>query len=227
MIYSILEHFFPGEDFVPQEDFVLCIFSPLLFTFSCGIDYILQDFVPGGFCPGRILSQEYFALYLCILMVTLMIYGILEYFFPGRILSREKILSSAYSIRYYRHSFVAMIVFGRILSREDFVLYLWNSMVSLIIYGILEYFFPREDFVPEEDFVLSIFSPLLLTFTCGNDCTWEAFVPGGFCPVPMQLNGQLDDLWYFRVFFSPGGFCPGGGFCPHHILSITTYTQLL
>ena len=166
MIYSILEHFFPGEDFVPQEDFVLCIFSPLLFTFSCGIDYILQDFVPGGFCPRRILSQEYFALYLCILMVTLMIYGILEYFFPGRILSREKILSSAYSIRYYRHSFVAMIVFGRILSREDFVLYLWNSMVSLIIYGILEYFFPREDFVPEEDFVLIIFSPLILTFSC-------------------------------------------------------------
>ena len=58
-----------------------------------------------------------------------------------------------------------------------------------MIYGILEYFFPREDFVPEEDFVLSIFSPLLLTFTCGNDCTWEDFVPGGFCPVPMQLNG--------------------------------------
>ena len=126
----------------------------------------MQDFVPGGFCPGRILSQEYFALYLCILMVTLMIYGILEYFFPGRILSREKILSSAYSIRYYRHSFVAMIVFGRILSREDFVLYLWSSMVSLIIYGILEYFFPREDFVPEEDFVLIIFSPLILTFSC-------------------------------------------------------------
>ena len=53
MIFSILEHFFPGEDFVPEEDFVLCIFSPLLFTFSCGIDYILQDFVPGGFCPGK------------------------------------------------------------------------------------------------------------------------------------------------------------------------------
>jgi hypothetical protein len=78
-------------------------------------------------------------------------------------------LSSAYSLHYYLHSVVAMIVFWRILSREDFVLYLCSSMVSLMIYGILEYFFPMEDFVPEEDFVLCIFSPLLLTFSCGND----------------------------------------------------------
>ena len=107
------------------------------------------------------------------------------------------------------------------MSREDFSLNLCNLMVSLMIYGILEYFFPREDFVPEEDFVLSIFSPLLLTFTCGNDCIWKDFVLGGFCPVPMQLNGQLDDLWFFRVFFFPredfvpGGFYPRENFVPY------------
>ena len=103
MIYSI----FSWEDFVPEEDFVLCIFSPLLLTFSCGNDCILEDFVLGGFCPGRILSSTY----LC------------------------------------------------------------SSLVSLIIYGILEYvFFPKEDFVPEKDFVLSIHFPLLLMFSCCNDC---------------------------------------------------------
>ena len=97
MIYGIIEYFFPREDFVPEEDFVLIIFSPLLLTLSYCNDWILKDFVPGGFYP-----------------------------------------------------------------REDFVLYLCNSMVSLMIYGILEYFFHREDFVPEEDFVLIIFSLLLL-----------------------------------------------------------------
>ena len=161
-------------------------------------------------------------------MVTLMIYGILEYFFPGRILSREKILSSAYSIRYYRHSFVAMIVFGRILSREDFVLYLWNSMVSLIIYGILEYFFPREDFVPEEDFVLIIFSPLLLTLSYCNDWILKDFVPGGFYPredfVLYLCNSMVSLMIYgiLEYFFHREDFLPEGGFCPHHILSITT-----
>ena len=78
-------------------------------------------------------------------------------------------MSSAYSLHYYLHSLVAMIVLGRILSWEDFALYLCNSMVSLMIYGIIEYFFPREDFVPEEDFVLIIFSPLLLTLSYCND----------------------------------------------------------
>ena len=194
MIYSILEHFFPGEDFVPQEDFVLCIFSPLLFTFSCGIDYILQDFVPGGFCPGRILSQEYFALYLCILMVTLMIYGILEYFFPGRILSREKILSSAYSIRYYRHSFVAMIVFGRILSREDFVLYLCTLMVCLMIYGILSIFFSGRILsrrrILSSSFILHYYlHSVVAMIGFWRILTWEDFVPGEFCPLPMHFNG--------------------------------------
>jgi hypothetical protein len=114
----------------------------------------------------RILSWEDFVLYLCTLMVSLRIYGILKYFFfPGRILSRRRILSSAFSLHYYLHSVVAMIEFWRILSREDFVLYLCTLMVSLMIYGILEYFFSR------------------------------------------------------------GGFCPGRGFCPLHILSITTYIQ--
>ena len=129
---TIYRRILSWEDFVPEEDFVLCIFSPLLLTFSCGNDYILEDFVPGGFCP-------------------------------------RKILPSTYAIWW--------------------------------IYGILEYFFPREDFVPEEDFVLSIFSPLLLTFTCGNDCIWEDFVMGGFCPVPMQLNA-----WWF--FFPQEDFVP-------------------
>ena len=120
----------------------------------------------------RILSRQDFVLYLCTLMVSLMIYGILEYFFfPGRILSRKRILSSTFSLLYYLHSVVATIEFWRILSLED-------------------------------------------------------FVPGGFCPLPMHFDGQLDDLWYFRVFFSQGGFFPRGGFCPLHILSITTYIQL-
>ena len=110
-------------------------------------------------------------------MVSLMIYGILEYFF-----SRGSILSSAYSLHYYLYSVVTMIVFWRILSREDFVHYLCSSMVSLMIYGILENFFPGEDFVPEENFVLSIFSPLLLSFSCCNDCILEDFVLGGFYP---------------------------------------------
>jgi hypothetical protein len=90
----------------------------------------------------RILSWEDFVLYLCSSMVSLMIYGILEYFFPGEDFVPE----------------------------EDLVLYLCNFMFSLTIYGILEYFFPGEDFDPEEDFVLCIFSPLLVTFSCGNDC---------------------------------------------------------
>ena len=50
-------------------------------------------------------------------------------------------------------------------------------------------FFPREDFVPGKDFVLCIFYPILPTFICGNDCIWEDFVPGGFCPLPMEFNG--------------------------------------
>ena len=55
------EYFFLREDFVPEEDFVLIIYSPLLLTFSCGNDWILEDFVLGGFCPGmiRILSSIY------------------------------------------------------------------------------------------------------------------------------------------------------------------------
>ena len=47
------------KTFVTEEDFVLCIFSPLLLTFYCGNDYIFEDFVLGGFCPGRILSSTY------------------------------------------------------------------------------------------------------------------------------------------------------------------------
>ena len=126
MTYGIIESFFPGEDFV------LCIFSPLLLTFYCGNDYIFEDFVLGGFCP-----------------LPMHFNGLLDYlwhfrvfFSSGRILSRRRILSSSFILHYYLHSVVAMIAFWRILSREDFVLYLWNSMVSLISYGILEYFFP-------------------------------------------------------------------------------------
>ena len=39
--------------------------------------------------------------------------------------------------------------------------------------------------------------------------------------MPMQLNGQLDDLWFFRVFFFPredfvpGGFYPRENFVPY------------
>ena len=100
-------------------------------------------------------------------------------------------MSSAYSLHYYLHSLVAMIVLGRILSREDFALYLCNSMVSLMIYGIIEYFFLREDFVPEEDFVLIIYSPLLLTFSCGNDWILKDFVLGGFCPGMIRILSSI------------------------------------
>ena len=51
--------FFSWGDFFPEEDFVLCIFSLSLLTFYCGNDYIFEDFVLGGFCPGRILSSTY------------------------------------------------------------------------------------------------------------------------------------------------------------------------
>ena len=160
MIYGILEYFFPREDFVPEEDFVLSIFSPLLLTFTCGNDCTCEDFVLGEFCPGKI----FFALNLCNLMVTLMIYGILEYFFfPGRI------LSSAYSLHYYLHSLVAMIVFGRILSWEDFVLCLCNSMVSLMIYGFLEYFFSPGRILSLGDFILGkILSPTHALLCCAT-----------------------------------------------------------
>ena len=42
-------------------------------------------------------------------------------FSPGRILSQRRILSSAFYLHYYLHSVVAMIIYWRILSREDFV----------------------------------------------------------------------------------------------------------
>jgi hypothetical protein len=57
-----------------------------------------------------------------------------EYFFLGEDFVLEEDFSSAYSLHYYLHSIVAMIIFLRILS-------------------------------------------------------WEDFVPGGFCPLPMQLIG--------------------------------------
>ena len=114
-------------------------------------------------------------------------------------------MSSAYSLHYYLHSIVAMIIFLRILSWEDFVP---GGFCPLPMHfnGLLddlwhfEYFFLREDFVPEEDFVLIIYSPLLLTFSCGNDWILEDFVLGGilsredfvlvgFCPLSMHING--------------------------------------
>ena len=120
---------------------------------------------------------------------------------------------------------------GRILSRENFVLYLCTLMVSLMTYGILEYFFPGEDFV------LCIFSPLLLTFYCGNDYIFEDFVLGEFCPgrilswedFVLYLCTLMVCLMIYGIleyFFPWGGFCPGEGFCPHHLFSITTYIQL-
>ena len=140
-----------------------------------------------GFCPGRILSRENFVLYLCTLMVSMMTYGILEYFFPGRI------LSSAYSLHYYLHSIVAMIIFLRILSWEDFVLYLCTLMVCLMIYGILEYFFPQGGFCPG----------------------------GGFCPHHLFSITTYIQLWQWLDFggFCPGGDFVPGGFCPGRILS--------
>ena len=118
----------------------------------------------------------------------------LQYF---RVFFPRRILSSAYSLHYYLHSVVAMIAFWRILSWEDFVPGGFCPLPMQLI-GQLDYlwhfrvFFPKEDFVPEEDFVLSIHSLLLLTFSCCNDCISEDFVLGGilsqgrFCPLPMH-----------------------------------------
>ena len=108
-------------------------------------------------------------------------------------------MSSAYSLHYYLHSIVAMIIFLRILSWEDFVP---GGFCPLPMHfnGLLddlwhfEYFFLGEDFVPEEDFVLCIFSPLLLTFYCGNDYIFEDFVLGGFCPGRI-LSSTYALLW--------------------------------
>ena len=134
------EHFFSRGGFCPGGGF--CPLHILSIT-----TYILmwQWLYFWGFCPGRILSQENFVLYLFTLMVSLMTYGIIEYFFfPGRI------LSSAYSLHYYLHSIVAMIIFLRILSWEDFVLggFCPGSILSW------------------EDFVLGGFCPLPMHFNC-------------------------------------------------------------
>ena len=53
--------------------------------------------------------------------------------------------------------------------------------------------------------VLLLYSLLLIfIFIYHIDNTVEDLVPGGFCPLLMHFNGQLDDLRYFRVFFSWG-----------------------
>ena len=90
-------------------------------------------------------------------------------------------MSSAYSLRYYLHSIVAMIIFLRILSWEDFVP---GGFCPLPMHfkGLLDDLWHFECFFLREDFVLIIYSPLLLTFSCGNDWILEDFVLGGFCP---------------------------------------------
>jgi hypothetical protein len=150
-----------------------------------------------GFCPGRILFWEDFVLYLCTSMVNLMIYVILEYFFPGRILSQRRILSSAFSLRYYLNSVVAMIEFWRILSWEDFVLYLCTFMVSLMICGILVtclvFFVPRR--ILSSAYALDL-GPCLSYYS-----NWKILSSGGFYPredfiqkysIPFHISSRED-----------------------------------
>ena len=89
-------------------------------------------------------------------------------------MSQRRILSSAYSLHYYFHSVVAMIVFWRILS--------WGG------------FYPKEDFVPYPC------TPLLL-FIVRNNCISEDFEPRkflsprGFRPLLMpsiMVNIQIE-----------------------------------
>ena len=135
-------------------------------------------------------------------------------------------MSSAYSLRYYLHSIVAMIIFLRILSWEDFVP---GGFCPLPMHfkGLLDDLWHFECFFLREDFVLIIYSPLQITFSCGNDWILEDFVLGGFCPGRILSRENfvlylctLMVKWYNRVFFSQGGFCP------LHTLSIITYILL-
>ena len=116
-----------------------------------------EDFVPGGFCP-----------------LPMQLIGQLDYlwhfrvfFFPRRILSRRRILSSAFILHYYLYSVVVMIVFWRILSqggfypREDFVPYPCTPL--LCNNCILEDFEPRK-ILSREDFVLCLCPLLWSTF---------------------------------------------------------------
>ena len=161
MIYSILKYFFPGG-FRPRGGF--CTLHILSITTYIQLWQWLHF---GGFCPGRILSREDFVLYLCSSLVSLIIYGIFEYFFSRRILSRRMILSSAFILHYYLHSVVVMIVFCRILScggfyrREDFVPYPCTPL--LCNNCILEDFEPRK-ILSREDFVLCLCPLLWSTF---------------------------------------------------------------
>ena len=153
MIYSILEYFFPGG-FCPRGGF-----CPLHILSITTYIQLWQWLHFGGFWPGRILYREDFVLYPCSSLVSLIIYGILEYFFPRRILSRRRILSSAFILYYYLHSVVVMIVFWRILSwggfypREDFVPYPCTPL--LCNNCILEDFEPRK-ILSRKDFVLCL-----------------------------------------------------------------------
>ena len=178
-----------------------------------------ENFVPGRFCPGRILSRKDF---FC--PQPMQFNGYLDdlwysrvFFFPGRI------LSSAYSLHYYLHSLVAMIVFGRILSWEDFVLCLCNSMVSLMIYGFLEYFFSPGRILSLGDFILGkILSPTHALLCCATIVfrrimKLERFCLGMILSSPYALYYGQHSAWLSNV---PGGFCPGGGFCPQPTHSI-------
>ena len=150
MIYSILEYFFPGG------------FCPLHILSITTYNQQWQWLHFGGFCSGRILSREDFVLYLCSSLVSLIIYGILEYFFPRRILSRRRNLSSAFILHYCLHSVVVMILFWRILS--------WDG------------FYPREDFVPYPCTPLLCNNCILEDFEPRKILSWENFVLS-LCPL--------------------------------------------
>ena len=179
MIYSILEYFFPGG------------FCPLHILSITTYIQLWQWLHFGGFCPGRILSREDFVLYLCSSLVSLIIYGIFEYFFSRRILSRRMILSSAFILHYYLHSVVVMIVFWRILSWGDFILGKILSPTHALLY--------------------------CATIVFWRILNLGRFCPGRILSSAYALYyGQHSD-WVSNL---PGGFCPRGGFCPQPTRSI-------
>ena len=145
-------------------------------------------------------------------MFRLMIYAILEYFSPGRILSQRRILSSAYSLHYYLHSVVAMIAFWRILSWEDFVLYLCSSLVSLIVYGILEYFFPRRILsrrrILSSAFILHYYlHSVVVMIVFWRIFSWGDFILGKILS-PTHALLYCATIVFLRIL-SLGRFCPG------------------
>ena len=124
-------------------------------------------------------------------------------------MSQRRILSSAYSLHYYLHSLVAMIVFGRILSWEDFVLYLCSSMLD-------DFFFPRRILSQRRILSLSYCLHYYLHSVVVMIVFWRIFSWGDFILGKiLSLTHAL--LYCAKIVFSR--ILNLGRFCPRRILS--------